>query len=374
MFNYYRTNFLILKNKIKYWKEIKDNKVIINNLFNNSNAVMLQDNEEIMQMWKKTFSDYNRCMPHEALKMAEAFVSSNIKLSKKTYYENISKDNPILLCNVRNDLERIQMLIEHHKKIGVQYFAILDNNSDDGTYEWLMKQDVDVFSVEDKYNSIVRAAWIAKVASYYGLDRWFIIVDSDELLVYEGMEEKNIQTLISEMQTANLERGLGFMIDMYAEKSDLKKKNEKQDIYSHYKYFDTKSYSRENGTTQVNIFGGPRDRYFGRKEDKARELLTKYPVVYWNKGEIYRYHYMFPFFQNFKSPIFLGLFHYKFIDGDYDKYLNIVKEGNYAGGSGFYKRYIERLGNSDCISFLDEQSCEFRTSDDLNKINIFNKK
>lgn len=365
----------MMKTRIKYRSIIKKNKAKINSLFEKNRQIILPGNcimsDDDKEMWRKTLCAYNNSRPSEALLMAQVFVEENVYLAKRTYVEPINPKTPILLCNVKNDLERIKLVINHHRKLGIEHFAILDNNSDDGTYEWLMEQEIDVYRVKERYTSIVRAAWIAKIAMCYGLDRWYVIVDSDELLVYEDMENKSIQELIVDMEQHNLQRGLGFMIDMYAESSSLREKTDSVDIWSRYRFFDTSSYSKEKGITQINIFGGPRDRYFGKKEDATRELLTKYPLVFWEQGEIYRYHFMFPLNKNFSSPIFLGLLHYKFLDGDYDKYLKIVKDGNYAGGSEYYKRYIDRLGDCESISFMDDQTVEFTSSQDLKQISIY---
>lgn len=316
--------------------------------------------------WKQSFLDYNRYKPKEVKNMIEHFCNRNVYLVKKTYEHKIPQDEPILICNVKNDLDRLRVLVEHHQKIGVKYFAFLDNMSTDGTFEWLQTQPVDVFRVEEQYNSIVRSMWITKIASYYGFGRWFITIDSDELLVYDDFENKKIQDVILKFKESGIERGLGFMIDMYAKSSDLKKAGNHRDIYNTYNLFDADGYYIKMGILGPRIHGGPRERYFGKAA-----LMTKYPLFYWRDGEINRYHYIFPTEENKESKCYLGLLHYKFIDGDYEKIKKIVEDGNYASGSSLYKTYLEGISEGGEISFCYEGTRKFCESSDLLEIEMF---
>lgn len=364
-----------LKVLIKYHKLIRKNKKAINSIFDSKLEIDGIDAHKVKnkEQWKRVLLGYNKFIPHEALIIAEHFANCKITLEKRSSRCNIEKNELVLICNVKDDLRRIQMLISHHRQLGVKHFAIIDNDSKDGTYEWLLQQDIDLFCVKEKYNSVIRAAWIAQLVEYYGLNRWYLILDSDELLVYEGMEHKSIQQLLVEMEEKHISRGLGFMIDMYAESSNLKQLPSEEDIFEKYCYFDTQTYYYKKHPLFKSIHGGPRERIFGKQDREPTELLTKYPIIYWEEGELYRYHYMFPFEKNFDSPCFLGLFHYKFLDGDYDKYSNIANEGNYAGGSKLYKKYLSKIGEEYNISFMDKQSQKYQSSLDLRKINIFKK-
>jgi len=363
-----------IKNFLKYHKDVRMGKEKISSLFSDSdfkdvfgNAMSAEDNRR----WKKAFLYYNRFRPQESSVIAEHLLFENVKLVKDCKWGRLNPEDPILICNVKDDLERLKMLVRHHRKLGVMHFAILDNCSSDGTFEWIMEQpDIDVYKVEEKYNSIVRAAWILKIALHYGMDRWYIIVDSDELLVYDRMEEENIQQFIKKLEKRGLHRSLGFMVDMYAMESDMLHKQESEDIFSRYCFFDKNTYQMKKGELAPVISGGPRERVFGKCEDGYTEVLTKYPVFFWKKGEIYRYHFACPFLENFRSPLCVWLLHYKFLDGDMEKYKQIVRDGNYAGGSVLYKRCVEQIGDSGMVSFMYDGSTEFRQSSDIKKIHF----
>ena len=321
---------------------------------------------DFTEVWKKSFLSYNKYKPREVNIMIDHLRDNNVYLVKKYYEQEIPRDEPILICNVKNDLERVKMLVEHHRKLGVKYFAFLDNMSVDGTFEWLQEQPFDLFRVEEQYSSVIRAMWITKIASFYNLNRWFITIDSDELLVYDRFETKKIQDVITCFKEKNLDRGMGFMIDMYARSSNLKDIDSHRDIYKTYNIFDTDGYIREKGILGTKIHGGPRERYFGEYA-----LMTKYPLFYWRSGEINRYHYIFPGEDNQDERCYLGLLHYKFIDGDYEKIKKIVEDGNYARGSALYKTYLKGINEDGKISFCYKGSRNLNESRDLLEIEIF---
>lgn len=360
-----------VKNIIRYSDEQKKGKKIIcahfsENSIKKINGEIMSENEKAI--WLKSFLDYNVFRPDVAYKSAQSFCNDSIEIVKNTYMQNIPKDEPILVCNVRDDIDRIKMSIKYHREMGVKYFAIMDNCSQDGTYEWLLEQDIDVFTVKEQYTSVKRVGWITKVADYYGFDRWFIILDSDELLTYRGIENNPIQSFIRELCQNKINRVPMFMLDMYANENDLEDRGENIDIESKYNLFDTDSYIMSDDFKGILVYGGPRERYFGK--EAPRELLTKYPIVFLGMGEIYCYHYVFPFEQNFDSEIKGVLRHYKFINGDIDKYKRIVKEGNYAGGSALYKKYLEKMKDTKEIDFVYEGTAKYHSSEDLKNISI----
>ncbi len=354
--------------RTKYFKQQREAKEYVLS-FKPHNEHSAADREYLevnsLETWKKVLLEYNKYKPKEVKTMMEHLGEKNVYLVKKSYGETIPQGEPILICNVKNDLERLKVLVEHHKKLGVKYFAFLDNMSTDGTFEWLQTQPFDLYRVEEQYNSVVRSMWIAKIASGYGLERWFITIDSDELLVYDDFENQKIQDVIHKFEKDGIDTGMGFMIDMYADSSNLKRSGNDRDIYETYNLFDIDSYCKKDGILGERIHGGPRERYFGKGA-----LMTKYPLFFWRTGDLNRYHYIFSVSTRKKSKCCLGLLHYKFIDGDYDKIKKIVEEGNYASGSSLYKAYLNGINANGEISFCYEGTKKLTVSSDLLEIDI----
>jgi hypothetical protein len=320
-----------------------------------------------IKTWFNSFKKFLKAQPNEK-EVAFEFFRNSIKILKESEI-NKSKMGVILICVVKNDLLKIKKLVEHHRVLGVQHFAILDNGSRDGTLEWLEKQhDVDLFYVEDKYTTNRREAWINKIIAFYGLNRWYLILDSDELLAYYHMETKNINSLIEYCNINSLKRMRAIMIDMYASDS-FYSSNNNWDYIENCKYFDLDSYKYEERDLLDLITGGPRGRLF-----KQNPWLTKYPLCYFEEGDIQgKSHFLFPYNKNKNTSCSLVLLHYKFLPSDIQKYREISKDGNYFNGSIQYKEYVSYIDSSDKFSFMDEQTTEYIDSESLYKIPVLKK-
>ena len=318
---------------------------------------------------KKTFLNYAIVNPSSAVIAAYSLFQDKIEVRKEITFANPEK--PIMICVVKNDLKRIQKSLEHHRKIGVENFVFIDNNSDDGTYEWLMEQDVNVLWTDAKYCSAARCAWLMQVFEKWGYDRWYLILDSDELFVYPGCETRKVNELVSYMEKNHKTRMLTFMLDMYA-KYNLSEIDEISNwSFDEYRYFDTDTYTLSKNLHYYKVTGGPRDRVLSIENDRGITMIqNKYPLVYIKRGELYRFHYVYPFYHNFDTKCIGALLHYKFLPGDLMKYRKIANDGNYANGSQFYKQSINIIENEKKIFFYTSRSEEYQNSSSLNKINI----
>ena len=297
-----------------------------------------------------------------------AFSETEIKILKKT--NTFRRNIPIVVLCVKNDRRRIEMLVDHYKKYGVNQFAFLDNGSTDGTLEWMMEQaEIDVFQTTRKYSSFRKEAWISRLVSYYGFDRWFIVTDSDELAVYQGMEEHNFDELIKMLETKGIKRVKGLTLDMYSEGPIFSDDHEEIPIYNKYCWTDTDSYFDEDknlGTVSIKVLsGGPRFRKMNVKTS-----LSKYPLVYWEKGTISENaHFQYPYEPAAVAPCYFGILHFKFLDED----KKVFKErsnrnSGFARGGGDYKNYMKVFEENSSASFMYEGSIKLDTYNKLAEI------
>ena len=317
--------------------------------------------------------------PKQVNEYLTVYKKQNVKLIQKNSKSQNNKDIPILISAVKNDLYRVKMQIEHHRKIGINHLVYIDNMSDDGTFEWLLEQEIDVYRVDDKFSATAKDAWFRQITDIYGYDRWYLILDSDELFVYPGMEDNKINKLTDFAKESNIDTFQTFMIDMYSKDELVGGKSEdipleKYDIKEENRYFDTDSYFINQAYEGDRILGGPRFRVFSDKNQSFTPLLTKNPLVFLRNDRFFGIHHSIPFHKNFNNAIISGILHYKFLPSDNKKYKKIVEEGNYAGGSIEYKRYLEVIENNEKLSFYYEKSKELTHSLDLLEINIFDKK
>lgn len=275
---------------------------------------------------------------------------------------------PILICVVKDERVRMTRLFEHYRNIGICQFVIIDNDSKDGTLQFCMEQeDANVYSIKAPYSSAKRVAWINQILSKYGRDRWYMIVDSDELIDYIGSETFPITELIKKMDEKHIKRVLGVQVDFYP-KADMFSSFEDSINWEECVYFDRNTYITQNSDKCVWYVGGPRKRLL-----KTFSLLTKYPLFYFDDSTInISSHYLYPFEDNFGGKCYLCIKHYEFLNNsDYKKMLEIIDKKNYASGSREYCEMFSVIENSKGISFFDEEVSEKRChSDDLLKIEI----
>lgn len=356
---------IALKNPLKYIKLKKtlDN-VIQDYIKKDDKGLEIKDG---VDKWNKSFKKFIKAQPSE-FEVATEFFKTNIQLINKS---NVSvKDTTVtLICVVKNDLLKLKKMINHHRSIGVKHFAIIDNDSTDGTIEWLKDQeDVDLFYIDDKYTTNKRESWINRIISYYGFNKWYLILDSDELFVYSDMEEKSINQLVRYCKDNNIFRLRALMIDMYANDEFYEKSNDNAYI-EECKYFDTSSYNWEDKDKLDLITGGPRGRIFNQNA-----WLTKYPLYYFVEGDIQgKSHFLFPFYKNKNTKCLVGILHYKFLPSDIEKYRKIALDGNYFNGSLQYKNYINYIDKNGGLSFKNDKSEKYINSKSIYKIKVLDK-
>ena len=330
--------------------------------------------KEDFEVWKKSmlnmlreycFAGYN----FRVRQVVYTFAISKVEVVRKTSL--CAKENPIIVLCIKNDLKRVKMLVDHYRKLGVEKFAFMDNGSDDGTFEWLVEQpDIDLFRCYDPYQTAVKEGWINRIVSHYGFDRWYIVTDSDELMVYQGMESHKLSDMTTDLSQMGLKRVKGLTLDTYAEGRLFGKS---EDIRKDYKWIDTDSYQEVDavaGRQKIKRFvGGPRYRLM-----KSTITLSKYPLVYWEKGTISdSAHYQYPHDLINKSPCLAGILHFKFIDKDLDVFEKRArKNSGFSTGGTIYKQYMDFVKNQENTSFMYEGSVEFASSEALAKIPFIN--
>ncbi len=323
--------------------------------------------------WMKAFYEYicnvsstSYDFPYK-WNVLKGFTDCNIHLIEK----KIKVSAPTVICVVRNEVERLGVFLDHYRNMGIRNFAIIDNNSKDGTLEFLKKQnDVDIFLIKDRFETRIKMGWINRVISYYGLNNWYIIADADELLVWQGMEKYNIQKILKFFDSKNITRLRALMIDMYPKEINWTLGEKFADIYPRCRYFDKSTYYFKEAEEVYLICGGPRKRKLG-----IELWLTKYPVFKLNNYEILSNpHAIFPY-ENNKFKCYFALKHYKFMTReDIIKMKKYARKGNYAGGSAEYKLYKEVMNEeTEIFNFYYENSSEYITSDSLGEVDVIDK-
>ena len=212
-----------------------------------------------------------------------------------------------------------------------------------------------------------KQGWINKVIEIYGHRRWYIYVDADEHIVFDGIEQRSFTDLTREMARRGVRRVRGFLLDMYAEGAVLESQYKSAErLASAYPFFDREGYREERYREVMSYKGGPRMRAFAAADPKFLPELTKYPLFWTIPGEyMANPHHIWPYNGNFESDRYLAILHYKFLPGIMDKVREAIKRANYWDGSLEYRCYAKILEADPKLSLVGPVSARSTNTAEL---------
>ncbi|MGK7870629.1 glycosyltransferase family 2 protein [Falsiroseomonas sp. E2-1-a20] len=250
--------------------------------------------------------------------------------------------SPILVCVLKNEIDRLDDFLRHYRERGVRRFCFIDNASTDGTTGFLARQaDVDLLQETAPFNATRKQGWIMRAMQGYGAGRWFLCVDADEHIVFDGDEERSFEDLAREMEARNVRRVRGLLIDMFAEAPLQKSRFSRGDrLVDTYSFYDGEGYAESRHKDVMSVRGGPRKRMLGHLDPKFNPELTKYPLFKLGQQDIMASpHHLWPYEDNFASPRHLGILHFKFLPSFPDKVRAAVATRAYWDESLEYRCY-----------------------------------
>jgi hypothetical protein len=130
---------------------------------------------------------------------------------------NHDKNEIRAFMTVRDEISRLPRTIEHHRKLGVARFFVVDNGSRDGCKEFLLAQpDCHVFATTNSHSeSGCGAEWWNALLDEYGIHHWCLAVDADEWFVYPGYENQPLPELAGYLERSGAQGMFAFLLDMY---------------------------------------------------------------------------------------------------------------------------------------------------------------
>ena len=268
----------------------------------------------------------------------------------------------LLFTVVRNELWRLPWFFDYYRALGVSHFFIVDNNSDDGTRDYLLAQrDAHVFWTTDTYaGSYSGMRWVNDLMRRHGDSHWCLYVDVDEALVFPGSEQTALSTLTDYMDERGFEALPAFMIDMFSDDEE-PPAADPVDFTSAYPLFDNNYRSTPTLYCPYRFVSGGARTQLG-----VYEIQTKTPLVRGGRGIhfLMSSHRITP---AVLSDVTAVLLHYK-LAGDYrgrfredlagDTRMPHCKRRHLA-----YVTQLERLGGRH--SFRNERTLAFESSAQL---------
>lgn len=276
--------------------------------------------------------------------------------------------SPILISVIKDEIDRLPDFLRHHRQIGVERFCFIDNASSDGSPEYLSLQpDVDLFACHRRFGSNAKQGWINQAMRLYGLDRWFLVLDADEQLIFHGVETRSIGDLAVELQRRGHRRVRGFLLDMYADGPLLESTYVPgEPLIASYPLYDRQGYIERRYIELISVKGGPRRRCFSATDKAFNPELTKYPLFRLLEGEwMVNPHHIWPYDDNFLPERYLAILHFKFLPNFGEKVRAAVADQRYLESSKEYECYADTLRNDPKVAFSSPFSSRYESSSKL---------
>jgi len=104
--------------------------------------------------------------------------------------DSIFTEGIILVCFYNNFVNFVEKWMNHYIDLGIKNFVMIDNNSDDGSTplleKYVDKVNISFWKIEDEYNFYKMNGWRQQILEFYGKNKDYLIVHSDELFVYQN--------------------------------------------------------------------------------------------------------------------------------------------------------------------------------------------
>ncbi|MBO9446030.1 glycosyltransferase family 2 protein [Ruegeria sp. R14_0] len=270
--------------------------------------------------------------------------------------DQIRRKDILLVSVIRNEKIRLPYFLDYYRKLGINHFLFVDNNSDDGSREYLADQpDVSVWRADASYKrASFGVDWSNYLLRKFAHRHWVLTVDPDEFFIYPFCDTRPIRALTDWLDGCAVRSFSAMLIDMYPEGPvEDAIYTEGQNPFEIAKWFDTGNYTITKNPTYGNLWiqGGPRARVFFRDTPKKAPALNKIPLVKWDKRYVYvsSTHSLLPRGLNQVydewggEKTSGGLLHAKLISTLSDKAREEMERGQHYHGSGEYRAYAEQL-------------------------------
>ena len=268
----------------------------------------------------------------------------------------IRPDDILCFMTVRNEAQRLPHFLDHHRKLGVQHFLIVENDSSDGTRALLTAQpDVSLWTTKASYKlSRFGLDWVTWLQMRHGHDHWCLTLDADEILIYPYWETRPLRALTKWLEGQGQEAMGAMMLDLYPKGPVSKAVMDcGGNPLSVLQWFDPGNYAVQVQDRMGNMWiqGGPRARLFFAQDPRRAPTLNKIPLVRWNRRFAYvnSTHSMLPSRMNAVFASDGGeqtsglLLHTKFLPEIISKAAEEKTRRQHFANSALYDRYYDTV-------------------------------
>lgn len=280
-------------------------------------------------------------------------------LELQVFQDNTARIRPrdiLLVSTMRNEQVRLPYFLSYYRDLGVSHFLFVDNDSTDGTLEYLGGQvDVSVWSAKASYKKATYGVdWVNWLNRKYAHGHWTLVVDPDEFFIYPFCDTRPIPALTDWLDNSSIRSFSAMLIDVYPKGPlDAQTYRAGQNPMEIASWFDSGNYTIRKNKTYGNLWiqGGPRSRVFFADQPKKAPALNKIPLVKWNRRYTYvsSTHMLLPrglnqVYEEWGGEKASGaLLHTKFLNTFADKAQEELTRAQHYAGSAEYKAYASTM-------------------------------
>ena len=270
--------------------------------------------------------------------------------------DQITPSDILVVSTLRNEGARLPYFLKYYREMGVDHFLMVDNDSTDGSLDYLAKQpDVSVWTTRASYKRArFGVDWMNWLQMKYGHDHWCLVVDPDELFLYPFCDTRPIRALTDWLDASSIKSFGAMLLDMYPKgRIDSEPYTPGRNPLEIASWFDAGNYTISKNPKYGNLWiqGGPRARKFFTEEPELAPALNKIPLVKWHRRYAYHSstHTLLPRGLNLVYDEWGGekasgvLLHTKFLDTFSHKAREELERRQHYGGSKEYLAYAAGL-------------------------------
>lgn len=273
-------------------------------------------------------------------------------LSDRT--DQIRPSDILLFSTQRNEAVRLPWFLRYYREMGVCHFFFVDNDSTDGSADYLAEQpDVSVWTTRASYKRArFGMDWLNWLLLNHAHGHWALTVDPDEFFLYPFCDTRPLRALTDWLDASSIKSFSAMLLDMYPKgRIDQHPYEAGQDPLEIANWFDAGNYTISKNPKFGNLWiqGGPRARMFFADKPALAPALNKIPLVKWDRRYAYvsSTHNLLPRGLNQVYDEWGGekasgiLLHTKFLSTFADKAEEELTRGQHYGASREYIAYAE---------------------------------
>jgi hypothetical protein len=281
----------------------------------------------------------------------------------------------LLLTMGRDENPRIPHFLEYYRKLGIDHFLFVDNQSSPPMADLLAGQpDVSLWHTDEGYaETRFGVDWMNALLARHAVGHWVLTVDLDEYFVHPFMETRPYGELLSHLDDLDKPSLYALMIDMYpAGPIAAAEVPQGASPLEYAPYFDRAGYyMARGGHGDTWARGGPRLRVFHPDDFTAAPAINKIPLINWRRHFVYysSTHAAYPARLNRMQRTIHeptgALLHFKFVSSIREKIDSALRLRNHYEGSREYEKYRERIDDGGGLCLRSPASARYEGSRSL---------